>query len=167
MDEGRNRPASPAKHHTTVERASDRELVVTRTFDGPARLVFQAWTTPELLARWWCPASSGVTMLSCEVDARTGGSYRFVFRLGDRELAFFGRYLEVVQDARLVTTSDESEDGATTTVTFEEAHGRTRMVMRELYPTKEALDRSIEGMDSGASEQHAQLDALLAELGAA
>src|SRR5579871_6133368 len=123
MDERKDRGANPTKYPTTVERTSERELVVTRTFNGPARIVFEAWTTPELLKRWWMPKSVGVPFISCEVDARTGGSYRFVFGhpASGQPMAFFGRYIEVIPNARLVWTNDEGgEGGAITTVTFEE-----------------------------------------------
>ena len=152
---------------TTVKRKSDRELVVTRTFDGPARLVFEAWTKPELLKRWWAPKSAGVSLISCEADVRAGGSYRFEFgHEGSTLMAFYGKYIEVIPYSRLVWTNEESDDGAVTTVTFEEKGGKTLLVMRELYPTKEALDASIAGMEGGMSETFAQLDELLVTLSA-
>jgi uncharacterized protein YndB with AHSA1/START domain len=113
------------KNRATVERKSERELVVTRTFDGPARIVFEAWTKPELFKRWWAPKSSGASLLSCEMDVRTGGRYRIEFGHESSEpMAFFGRYLEVTPHSRLVWTNDESDDGAVTTVTFEEKAAR-------------------------------------------
>jgi uncharacterized protein YndB with AHSA1/START domain len=154
---------------TTVERTSDRELVTTRTFDGPARLVFEAWTRPELIMRWWAPTSFGMTFLSCETDARTGGSYRFVFGhpASEQPMAFFGRYIEVTPPSRLVWTNDEGEDGAVTTVTFEEDDGRTRVVVHDLYPSKEALDSALASGSTGAwPEQFEALDDLLTALGA-
>ena len=152
---------------TTVERKSERELIVTRSFDAPARIVFAAWTKPELFMRWWAPKSVGVPLLSCEMDVRTGGTYRVVFGHDASESsAFVGRYLEVIQNARLVWTNEESEDGAVTTVTFEEKDGRTLLVLSELYPSKEALDASLEGMDDIMPEQFRQLDEVLAALGA-
>ncbi|MFO1143828.1 MAG: SRPBCC family protein [Amaricoccus sp.] len=157
---------APAKHPTKVERRSDRELVVSRTFDGPPRLVFKAWTRPELLMRWWAPKSTGFSLLSCETDVRPGGSYRFAFgRDGTETMVFFGKYLEVVPNARLVWTNEESGDGAVSTLTFEERAGGTLLVLHELYPSKEALDLSIEGMEGGMPEQFDQLDALLLTLG--
>lgn len=157
---------SAAKHPTTVERKSDRELVVTRTFNGPARIVFEAWTKPESLMRWWVPKSCGATFLSCEVDARTGGSYRFVFShpAAEQPMAFFGRYLEVTPPSRLVWTNEEGgEGGAITTVTFEERGGQTLVVMHDLHPSKEALDEAIaSGSTSGFEESFGQLDDLLA-----
>lgn len=159
--------AAPMHNRTTIERRSDRELVVTRVFDAPARIVFEAWTRPELFMRWWAPKSSGVPMLSCEMDVRIGGTYRVAFGKDPAEaMAFVGRYLEVVQNARLVWTNEESEDGAVTTLTFEEKAGKTLLVLHELYPSKEALDASIEGMEGGTPEQFEQLDALLVTLGA-
>jgi uncharacterized protein YndB with AHSA1/START domain len=159
--------AAPMKNRTRVERKSERELLVTRTFNAPARIVFEAWTRPELLKRWWAPTSTGVTLLSCEADVRVGGSYRFEFGHGaSKPMAFFGRYIEVIPHARLVWTNDESDDGAVTTVTFEEKGGRTLLVVHELYPSKEALDRAIAGMEGGMPETFAQLDGLLVSLGA-
>src|SRR5246127_1121719 len=130
MDARREGEPTPMKNRTTVERKSERELVVTRTFNGPARIVFEAWTKPELLKRWWAPKSSGLSLISCEADVRVGGKYRFVFIFrGDasKTRAFFGKYLEVEPHSRLVWTNEEGEDGgAVTTVTFEEKDGKTR-----------------------------------------
>src|ERR1700712_1489291 len=152
---------------TAVERRSERELVVTRTFDGPVRLVFDAWTKPELFKRWWAPKSSGVPLLSCEMDVRTGGSYRIAFGHDpSQSMAFFGKYLEVSPPSRLVWTNDESDDAAVTTVTFEEEDGRTLLVLQELYPSKEALDEAFVGMEDAMPEQFEQLDELLITLGA-
>lgn len=153
------------KNCTTVERTSDRELVATRTFDGPARIVFEAWTKPELIMRWWAPKSFGITFLSCETDVRTGGSYRFVFghAASEQPVAFFGRYIEVTPPSRLVWTNDEDEDAAVTTVTFEEKDGKTLVVVHDLYPSKEALDGAIAAESTGAwPEQFEALDELLA-----
>ena len=154
----------PMKDRTTMERKSDRELIVTRTFNGPARLVFEAWTKPELLKRWWAPKSTGVTLLSCEADVRVGGGYRFVFRHGDsKPMEFFGRYIEVTPHSRLVWTNDEAGDaGQVTTVTFEERGGKTLLVMHELYPSKEALDAAGTGAAEGMVELFGNLDELLA-----
>ena len=151
---------------TTVERTSERELVVTRSFDAPARLVFEAWTRPELMKRWWAPKSIGVPLRSCEMDVRTGGSYRLEFgREGSEPMAFIGRYLEVVPASRLVWTNEEGEDGPVTTVTFEDRDGKTLLTVHELYPSKEALDAG-HGAEEGLPEQFAQLDDLLAAMGA-
>ncbi|MDQ0392425.1 SRPBCC family protein [Labrys monachus] len=152
---------------TAVERRSERELVVTRTFNGAVRLVFDAWTKPELFKLWWAPKSSGVPLLSCEMDVRTGGSYRIAFgHDASKSMAFFGKYLEVSPPSRLVWTNDEGEDGAVTTVTFEDVDGRTRLVLQELYPSKEALDQAFVGMEDAMPEQFEQLDELLVTLGA-
>jgi uncharacterized protein YndB with AHSA1/START domain len=153
---------------TSVERKSEREMVVTRTFDAPARIVFDAWTRPELFRRWWVPKSAGASLVSCEMEVRVGGRYRLEFAhpASTETMAFFGRYLEVVSPSRLVWTNDESADGAVTTLTFEEKNGKTQIVLHELYPSKEALDASLEGMDGGMPEQFDQLDELLVTLGA-
>ena len=168
MDARRESEPTPMKNRTTVERKSERELVVTRTFNGPARIVFEAWTQPELLKRWWAPKSTGVSLLSCEADVRVGGRYRFELghEASKQSMAFFGRYIEVTPYSRLVWTNDESADGAVTTVTFEEKDGKTLLVLHELYPSKEALDASIAGMEGGMPETFDQLDELLITLGA-
>jgi uncharacterized protein YndB with AHSA1/START domain len=153
------------KSETKAERKSERELVVTRTFDGPARIVWQAWTQPELFKRWWVPKSFPVTLVSCDLDIRVGGKYRLVFAHGDSEKAFFGSYLEVKAPSRLVWTNDEGGDQVITTVTFEEKAGKTLVVMHDLYPSKAALDEAIEsGSTGGASEQFEALAALLVTL---
>jgi uncharacterized protein YndB with AHSA1/START domain len=153
-------------HRTTVERKSGRELVTTRIFDAPAHIVFEAWTKPALFKLWWAPKSTGMSLLACEMDVRAGGGYRLEFELGaSKPLAFFGRYVEVVPPSRLVWTNEEGGGDAVTTVTFEEAGGKTRLVMHELYPSKEALDGAIAGMEGtegGMPETFSQLDELLA-----
>jgi len=158
------------KNRTTVERKSERELVVTRTFNGPARVVFEAWTKPELLKRWWVPKSAGLSLVSCEADVRVGGRYRFVFVIGNdtsKPMAFFGRYIEVTPHSRLVWTNEEGgEGGPVTTVTFEENSGKTLLVMHELYPSKAALDAAGTGAADAMVETFAQLDELLVSLGA-
>ena len=151
---------------TNVERVSDHEIVVTRTIDGPARLVFEAWTRPDLFMRWWVPKSMGMHLLSCIMDVRIGGQYRLEFAHGEGRMAFFGTYREVIPHARLVWTNDESEDGPITTVTFEERGGRTHLVMHELYPSKAALDAAGTGAADAMSETFAQLDELIATPGA-
>ena len=159
MDARRESEPSPMKH-VTVERTSERELVVTRTFDAPARLVFEAWTRAELFKQWWLPKSMGMTLRSIEMDVRTGGRYRLGFGDG---MDFFGRYLEVTPPARLVWTNEESGDaGSVTTVTFEEKNGKTLLVLRELYPSKEVLDAAGTGAADAMGETFQQLDELLA-----
>ena len=151
------------KNRTTVARKSDREQVVTRVFDCPARIVFDAWTRPELLMRWWAPKSTGVALVSCEADVRVGGSYRFEFAHGAAggTMAFFGRYLEVTPPSRLVWTNEESDQAPVSTLTLEEKGGKTLLVLHEVYPSKEALDDALVGMESCMPEQFEQLDELL------
>lgn len=153
-----------AMSRTAVERKSDRELVVTRTFNAPAHIVFEAWSKPELFKLWWVPKSAGLSLLSCDMDVRTGGAYRLVFRhpISDQPMAFFGTYREVTPPKLIVWTNEESDQGAVTTVTFEEDVGRTRVTLHELYPTKAALDEALAGSAEGLPEQFAQLDELLA-----
>jgi uncharacterized protein YndB with AHSA1/START domain len=166
MDERRESEPISVQNRTTVERKSEREIIVTRTFNGPARIVFEAWTKPELLKRWWVPKSTGMSLLSCEADVRVGGKYRFEFdHVASKPMVFFGRYLEVTPHSRLVWTNDETDGGSVTTVTFEEKGGKTLLVVHELYPSKEALDANA-GMESGMPETFAQLDELLVALGA-
>ena len=169
MDAKRESERTPMKNPTTVERKSERELVVTRTVKGPARVVFEAFTKPEVFQRWWVPKSFGLSLLSCELDVRVGGTYRLVFsHAGSEPMAFFGKYIEVTPHSRLVWTNEEGDDaGAVTTATFEERAGKTLLVMRDLYPSKEALDAAIaSGSTSGFSETFEQLDELLVTLGA-
>ena len=166
MDARRESEPTPMKNRTTVERKSERELVVTRTFNGPARIVFEAWTKAELFKRWWVPKSMGMSLLSCEMDVRVGGRYRLEFSHEGSTWAFFGTYKEVTPHSRLVWTNEESEDGAITTVTFEETDGKTLLVMHELYPSKEALDAAGTGAADAMVETFAQLDELLVTLGA-
>jgi uncharacterized protein YndB with AHSA1/START domain len=153
------------KNRTTVERTSEREVVVTRTFDGPARVVFAAWTRPELFGQWWVPKSMGMALRSCEMDVRVGGTYRLEFEPDG--MAFFGTYLEVTPHSRLVWTNEESgEGGPVTTVTFEERGGQTLLVMHELHASKEALDAAGTGAADATVESFSQLDELLLTLGA-
>ena len=163
MPEGKE--SSPAAmNRTVVERKSDRELVVTRTFDAPVHIVFEAWSKPELFKQWWVPKSVGMSLLSCDMDIRTGGKYRLVFSHPDfdQPMAFFGTYREVTPHKRLVWTNEDSDQGAVTTVTFEENAGKTLVTFHELYPTTEALEEALAGSAEGLPEQFAQLDELLA-----
>jgi uncharacterized protein YndB with AHSA1/START domain len=154
------------KNRTTVERKSDRELVVTRTFNAPARIVFEAWTKPDLFKRWWAPKSLSVPLLAVEQDVRVGGRYKLVFgHDASQSMAFHGRYLEVTPPSRLVWTNEESDEGSVTTVTFEEKGGKTLLTLHELYPSKEALD-AAGGAADAMPEQFEQLDELLVTLGA-
>lgn len=163
MPEGKEGSA-PAMYRTAVEPRSDRELVVTRTFNAPPRIVFEAWSKPELFQRWWVPKSGGMSLVSCDMDVRTGGKYRLVFRhpAFDQPLAFFGTYQEVTPLKRIVWTNEETDQGAVTTVTFEENAGKTLVTLHELYPTKAARDEALSGSAEGLPEQFKQLDELLA-----
>jgi len=165
MDATREIEPTLMENNATVERKSEREMVITRTFNGPARLVFEAWTKSELFKRWWVPKSLGLTLISCELDVRVGGTYRLVFSHSGSEMAFFGTYKEVTPHSRLVWTNDEGDGGAVTTVTFEDKAGKTLVVLRDLYPSKEALDAGI-GSTDGMGETFDQLDELIATLGA-
>ena len=167
MDPARMNAPAPATHRTTVERTSDRDLVISLTFEAPARAVFDAWTQPALLQRWWAPASTGLSLRVCETDVRAGGRYRFEFSHAAHTsgtLAFFGRYIDVTPGTRLAWTNEESADGAVTTVTFEDLGEQTTLVLHERHATKEALDEAMVGMEGGTPEQFAQLDALLRAL---
>lgn len=157
--------SSAAMKRTDVKRKSDRELIVTRTFDAPVHIVFEAWSKPELFKLWWVPKSAGMSLVSCDMDIRTGGKYRLVFShpAFDQPMAFFGTYKEVTPHKRLVWTNEESDQGAVTTVTFEENAGKTLVTLHELYPTEAALDEALAGSAEGLPEQFAQLDELLAE----
>ena len=162
MDASRQSEQAPTKNVTSVERNSDREVVVTRWFNASARLVFEAWSTPDLFRRWWVPKSMGMTLHSCEMDVRTDGRYRLGFGDG---MDFFGRYLEVTPPSRIVWTNEEGGDnGSITTVTLTEQDGKTLLVMSELYPSKEALDADGAGAADATHETFEQLDELLVEL---
>ncbi len=153
----------PPMKRTSVQRTSDREVVVTRMFDAPRRLVFEAWTRPELFRKWWVPKSMGMALRSCEMDVRTGGRYHLNFGEG---MDFFGRYIEVTPPSRIVWTNEEGGDDSSsvTTVTFEEKGDQTLLVMSELYPSKEALDAAGTGAADATHETFEQLDELLATL---
>jgi len=164
MDARGDAEPTPTENPSTVERKSERELVVKRTINGPARIVFEAFVRPELFRQWWVPKSFGLTLLSCELDVRVGGRYRLVFSHEGSEMAFFGRYIEVIPDSRIVWTNDEGDDGgAVTTVSFEERDGKTLVVIHDLYPSKEALEAS--GSMGAMDETLDQLDELVGTLG--
>ena len=160
--------AGGARNRTSVERKGDRELVVTRTFDAPPDVVFRAWSRPELFQRWWMPKSvTGVSLVSCEMDVRTGGKYRLEFGMGGADtMSFYGKYLEVIPNERIVWTNDEGEEGAITTVTFEERGGKTLLHFHEIYPSSEALEEALQGSAAGLPEQLDQLDELLSGMAA-
>ena len=154
MDASREIEATPAENRTQVERKSEREVVVRRTVNGPARIVYEAWTKAELFRRWWVPKSYGLNLLSCEMDVRVGGQYRLVFRHGDSTMEFFGTYVEVTPHSRLVWTNEEGDSGETvTTVTFEETGGKTLVVVHDLYPSAEAVDTESAGAMPEAFDQ--------------
>jgi uncharacterized protein YndB with AHSA1/START domain len=160
-----NASSAAALNPTNVERRSDREFVATRAFNAPARLVYEAWRNPDLFRKWWVPEGAGMTLESCEMDVRTGGKYRLVFRhpAFDEPMAFFGRYTDVVPNERIAWTNEEEGDqGAVTTVTFEERDGKTHVSYSELYPTAAACDDALAGSAEGLPGQFAQLDAMLA-----
>src|SRR5919205_768190 len=165
MDTRTESQPTPMKNRTTLERKSERELVVSRIFNAPAHIVFEAWTKPELFRRWWAPKSLGMSLRSCEMDVRVGGKYRLEFEPDG--MAFFGTYLEVTPHSRLVWTNEEGGDaGQVTTVTFEDKGGKTQLVMHELYPSKEALDAAGTGAADAMVETFEQLDELLVTMGA-
>ncbi len=155
--------ADNAQSRTSVERRGDRDLVVTRTFDAPPSIVFKAWSDPDLFRRWWMPKSvAGVSLVGCDTDVRTGGKYRLEYSAGGPEtMAFYGKYLEVVPNERIVWTNDEGEEGAVTTVTFEEQGGKTLLTFHEVYPSAEALEEAMQGSAAGLPEQLDQLDDVL------
>lgn len=159
--------AGGAPNRTEVERRGDRELVVTRIFDAPPSMVYRAWSQPELFRRWWLPKSvSGISLVSCEMDVRTGGKYRLEFGTsGSDTMAFYGKYLEVVPNERIVWTNDEGEEGAVTTVTFEDMGGKTLLHFHEVYPSREALEEAIQGSAAALPEQLDQLGELLSGMG--
>ena len=169
MDTTRESDTAPVKNRTTVERTSEREVVFRRTINGPARIVFEAWSKPELVKRWWAPKSTGLTLLTCEMDVRVGGKYRLVFShpAAPEPMAFFGIYREVTPHSRIVWTNEEggADRVSFTTATFEEHGGKTRLVVSELHPTKGALDEAMaSGMEVGTRESYEQLEELVATL---
>ncbi|KSV63515.1 SRPBCC family protein [Ensifer adhaerens] len=166
MNEQVNKAAG-AQNRTSVERKGDRELVVTRTFNAPPSMVYRAWSQPELFQRWWVPKSApGVSLVSCQMDVRTGGRYRLEFGAGGSDtMAFYGKYLEVVPNERIVWTNDEGEEGAITTVTFKDEGGRTLLTFHEVYPSKEALEEALQSGAAALPEQLDQLDELLSSTG--
>ncbi|MCB1516557.1 MAG: SRPBCC family protein [Hyphomicrobiaceae bacterium] len=161
-----NSNKSDEQSQVSIEREGDCELVVTRTFDAPPGTVYRAWSQAELFRRWWVPKSApGISLVACELDVRTGGKYRLEFSAGGAEtMAFYGKYLEVVPNERIVWTNDEGEEGAVTTVIFEDRGGKTLLTFREVYPSKEALDEALQGSAVALPEQLEQLGQLLADM---
>lgn len=157
-------------NRTTLERTTDREIVIEHTFHAPAAIVFDAWTRPEFVRRWWAPQSRGVTLVQCDAELRPGGTYRYVLARGESErFAFSGKYLEIARPTRLVYTQcfePAAEAGeAVVTVSFEERDGSTRLVAHELYPSKDVLDGVLaSGMEDGMRETFDQLEELVVSL---
>ena len=158
------------KNVTTMDLEGDRAIITKRTFNGPARIVFDAWTRAEHVQRWWAPKSRGVTIVEAGADVRPGGPYRYLFRLADgHEFAFSGKYKEVTPHTRLVYTQiyePMREAGEViATITFDERGGKTHLVAHELYPSKETRDAALSsGMEAGMRETMDQLDELVASL---
>lgn len=151
-------------HGTTIERKSNRELVVTRSFDAPAAEVFRAWSQPDLFRQWWVPEGGSVSLVGCEMDVRAGGKYRLEFGAGEQTMAFHGKYIEVVSNERIVWTNEEDEQGAVTTVTFEDRDGKTFLTFYEMYPSEDALNEALGGAASALQMQMDQLEAVLPTL---
>lgn len=152
-----------ASFATLVKRKSDTELEVTRLFDAPPATVFRAWSEADIFRRWWVPEGAPINLVGCDMDVRTGGKYRLEFGAGDQTMAFYGKYLDVVPNERIVWTNDEGEEGGVTTVTFQEQGGKTLLTYHEAYPTAEALEEAMAGSAQGLPQQLDQLEALLAQ----
>ena len=162
-------------HETSMTLEGDRNIVIARAFSGPARIVFDAYTRPELVARWWAPQSHGVSLVTCDADVRVGGSYRYVLRAGSgQEIAFRGEYLEVTPPTRLVFTQmfeptaagpQPGDEAITITVTFDERDGDTHFLSRTVCPSPQLRDIIIKsGMESGMRETMDRLEALVQSL---
>jgi uncharacterized protein YndB with AHSA1/START domain len=152
-----------ARNRTRVERRGDRELVLARTFHAPPSTVYDAWSQPGLFRCWWVPKSApGISLVSCDMDVRIGGKYRLEFGTGGPDtMSFHGKYLEVVANERIVWTNDEGDEGAITTVTFEDQGGHTLLTFHEVYPSEEAVEEALEGPAVALPEQLTQLDEML------
>jgi uncharacterized protein YndB with AHSA1/START domain len=156
---------------TSMQLVADTEIVIQRTFRAPPEIVFDAWTRPEHLRRWWAPKSRGVTLVQCDAEVRAGGAYRYVLERAGERFAFYGAYREVERPARLVYSQyfepfPDSE--VVITVTFASAAGATTVVAREVYPSKAVRDAALaSGMEDGMRESMAQLDQLVGALAAA
>ena len=174
MTAGKGSETAPM-NQTSMELEGDREIVISRTFNGPARIVFDCWTRPDFVKRWWAPKSFGDAVVGCDADVRVGGSYRYVLQVGDgNKMAFSGRYTEVTPHSRLVYTqafeptasgANPGDDHLTIIVTFEEHEGKTHLVQRVLCPSKELRDTVLaSGMEHGMRITMDQLDELVASL---
>lgn len=152
-------------NHTSMELVADREIVIALVFRAPARIVFDAWTRPELVRRWWAPRSHRVEVVDCQADVRAGGKYRYLLRKDGRDLGFSGTYREVTPHARLVYTQVfEPVPGSEVivSVTFDERDGETHLLAHELHPSKEARAAALAtGMEQGMRESMEQLDELV------
>ena len=160
-----NGPASgaAAPHLTHIERVSEQELLATRRFDAPVARVFAAWTTAAQFQSWWPPQSMGMALRTCEIDARPGGGYRLDFGPDDAHpMVFFGRYTDVIPNARLVWTNEEDAAGAVTTVSFTADGDTTLLTYSEVNPATDGRDEAFEGTACTLPEQFEQLDRLLA-----
>jgi uncharacterized protein YndB with AHSA1/START domain len=147
--------ASAAKHRAVVTLPSDTQIVIERQFDAPKHLVYKAWTTPELIKRWWNAKRGTVTI--ADVDLRIGGTWRWVM-MTDRgfEVAFRGEYREIVPDERLVFTEifePMPDAGALTTLTLVERDGRTMLTILTEHTNKSNRDAHINsGMEAGMQD---------------
>jgi len=159
--------AEDTQGSASVERLGDREIAIMQIFDAPPSRVFRAWSQSELFQRWWVPKSvPGILLVSCDMDVSTGGKYRLEFAAGGSEtMSFYGKYLEVIPNERIVWTNDEGEEGAVTTVTFGDQVGKTLLKFHEIYPSREAVEEALKGSAAALPEQLDQLDKLLSSTG--
>jgi uncharacterized protein YndB with AHSA1/START domain len=153
--------AVTSSNQAVVTLPSDTQILITREFDAPKHLVYKAWTTPELIKRWWSGDRGEVT--SAEVDLRVGGGWRYIMTAnGGFEVAFHGEYLEIVPNERIVLTEvfeGFPEAGAVDTLTFTEKDGRTTLAILVQHETKEHRDAHINsGMEDGMQESMAALE---------
>jgi uncharacterized protein YndB with AHSA1/START domain len=142
----------------TVTLPTDEQILITREFDAPKHLVYQAWTTPELVMQWWSGQRGEMT--SAEIDLRVGGAWRYVMiATGGHEVAFHGEFREIVPDERIVNTEvyeiagTSDDEAALNTVTFTERDGRTTLTVLTELPSQEIRDMIIDsGMEGGMQE---------------
>ena len=154
----------------TVTLPSDEQILITREFDAPRHLVYKAWTTPELVKRWW--SGHRGEMKVAEIDLRVGGRWRYVMVAnGGFEVAFHGEYREIVPNQRIVNTEvyelpgAADAEGALNTVTFTEVDGRTTLTLLVEVPTRELRDEILSsGMEVGMQEQMELLEQLAISL---
>ena len=151
-----------------VTTPSDREIVMTRVFDAPRRLVFDAWTKPELIKRW-LGVRAGWSMVVCEVDLNVGGAYRYVWRGPDGDMGMGGVFREIVRPERIVCTEQFDdpwyEGEAVDTLVLVEKGGKTTVTTTVLYASRQVRDAVIKsGMSSGVAESYDTLDGILASM---